>query len=333
MRPFEKLTNRGKARRLRKLALRALDRYDLQVADVRLAGVYTNTLFRVRTREGPSYILRVCTPGWRTAGDLRSEAMWLRALHRDTEIGAPEPVPARNGDFIVEASAEGVPGPRRCLVMSWIPGPLLGSRLTKANLFKMGVLFAQLHEHGTGFAPPQGFTRRKMDHIYARGEEDVLFACHEAFTPYTREVLERTMAAVREAFERLYADPTGLQVIHNDLHHENIKIDRGRLRPFDFEDTIWGYPAQDIAMALQDLMMDVAPDAFEPLQRAFRDGYERRRPWPERYEGQIDTFRAGRMFWVANYVARFEREYLAGHVDWVAQRFEKFLETGRIRKS
>jgi Ser/Thr protein kinase RdoA (MazF antagonist) len=124
-----------------------------------------------------------------------------------------------------------------------------------------------------------------------------------------------------------------LQVIHNDLHHENIKVSRGRLRPFDFEDTIWGYPVQDIAMAMQDLMTDVAPKAYDPLLGAFRRGYETLAPWPEAYEGQIDAFRAGRLFWVANYVARYQRRHLRQHVDWTAKLFERYLETGKLRKA
>ena len=96
MKPFEELTRRGKARRLREVALHALDQYDLEVTDVRLLGMYTNALFRVRAADGrgvdASYVLRVCAPGWRTLTDLRSEAMWLQALDRDTDIGAPAPV-------------------------------------------------------------------------------------------------------------------------------------------------------------------------------------------------------------------------------------------------
>ena len=123
------------------------------------------------------------------------------------------------------------------------------------------------------------------------------------------------------AYARLYADPAGLRVIHHDLHHENIKIYRRRLHPLDFEDTAWGYPVQDIAMALQDLWLEVGAGAYEPLLAAFRRGYESlSSPWPEQYPGQIDTFRAGRMLWVANYVARFERPHLAGFIEQVAQR-------------
>jgi Ser/Thr protein kinase RdoA (MazF antagonist) len=333
MKPFHQLTRRGKARRRRRLAIHALQQYDLDVAKVQLVGAYTNTNYRVRTTDHHTHLLRVCTPGWRTLTDLQSEAIWLQALHRDTDIGAPVPLPARNGDLVVRAGAPGVPDPHHCTITSWIPGPLLGTRLTESNLSRMGILFAQLHETTAGFVPPPGFTRRRMDNIYARGEEDVLFTepCRDAFTPRTRDILDRTASRVRAAFADRYADPAGLRVIHNDLHHDNIKVDRGRLRPLDFEDTIWGYPVQDIAMALQDLMTDVPPDAYEPLQDAFRAGYERIRPWPETCTGQIDTFRAGRLIWVANYVARHQRQYLQKHLAWTSRLLEPYLETGILR--
>jgi hypothetical protein len=87
-----------------------------------------------------------------------------------------------------------------------------------------------------------------------------------------------------------------------------------------------------MAMALQDLMLAVPPERFEPLQSAFRQGYESLAAWPEAYQGEIDIFRAGRMLWVANYVARFERDYLRPHLDRVAPQLERFLETGVLRK-
>jgi Ser/Thr protein kinase RdoA (MazF antagonist) len=334
MRAFEDLTKRGKASRLRTLAINALEHYAFEVSDIRLIGLFTNAIFRLQSAEGKSYIIRVCRPGWRTTTDLRSEIMWLQDLAHNTDIGAPEPQPTRDDEPYVVVRAEGVPEGRRCVVMSWIPGVQLGSRLSEANLYRMGVLFARLHKHAVCFSPPDGFTLRKMDRVLARDEEDALFsptnAC--AFTPRARKALERTREAVSAEFQRLYANPTGLRVIHNDLWHGNIQVYHSRLRPLDFEDTIWGYPVQDVAMALQDLMVDVERDAYEPLQAAFRQGYESMCTWPERYAGQIDTFRAGRMLWVANYVARYERQYLGEHIDWLAGEFERFLTTGTIRK-
>ena len=259
MKPFAQLTYHGQARRVRRLALNALSQYNLEIKDVRFICMWTIGIFRLRTRCGGSYVLRVCAPGWRTETDLRSEIIWLQALKQDTDIRVPEPVPTRNGEYMVQASAEGVPEPRFCMAMSWLPGSvLLGSRLTEANLYQMGKLFARLHEHTARFKPPHGFTQRQMNQIYARGERDILFgdSCRDAFTPRTRDIFARTKVKVDEAFARLYGDSTGLRVIHNDLWHENIKVYRGQLYPFDFEDTIWGYPVQDMAMALLDLMTD-----------------------------------------------------------------------------
>ncbi len=334
MKPFEQLTYQGKARRLRRLVINALDQYALEVTGIQLVGLFTNSIFRLRTRNGRSYVMRICNPTWRTKTDLISEIMWLQALSRDTDIRVPQPIPTKNDDFIVESSAHGVPESRRCVVMSWVPGILLGKRLNEVNLYKMGELFARLHNHGAHFKPPAGFTKRKMDSIYARDEADILLseACHDAFTSETRSILLQTNAQVKEAFAQLYLDTASIQVIHNDLHHDNINIYHGNLYPLDFEDTIWGYPVQDIAMALQDLMTDVAPDKFESYQNAFRAGYESCKKWPECYQGQIDTFRAGRMLWVANYVARFESQYLREHIEWLAPQFKRYLETGKIRK-
>jgi Ser/Thr protein kinase RdoA (MazF antagonist) len=280
-------------------------------------------------------VLRVSRPNWRTATDLASEVMWLQALARDTDIGTPEPVLTWQGEPFVEAIADGVPESRRCLVTTWVPGTPLSRHLTEAYVAKMGELFARMHAHGAAFEPSEDFTQLKMDRVLARGEPNLLFAesSADAFTPESREILEQVWAQVDEAFKRRYARPDGLRVIHNDLWHDNIKVDRGRLRPFDFEDTIWGYPVQDIAMALHDLRDAVDRDRFETLKAAFREGYERRAEWPEAYEGEIDAFRAGRMLWVANYVARYEREHLDGFIERLVEPFERYLATGRVETS
>ena len=50
-------------------------------------------------------------------------------------------------------------------LMSWLPGQLLGRRLTTANMFKMGRLFAELHAHGHSWTPPSAFSRRRFDRV------------------------------------------------------------------------------------------------------------------------------------------------------------------------
>jgi Ser/Thr protein kinase RdoA (MazF antagonist) len=336
-RSFAQLTPRGQAGRLRRLVLAALRHYALDVRRLRLIANHLNTIFRVDTHDGPSYTLRISHPTWRTADDMRLELSWLQALARDTAIGAPVPQPTRAGELMVTISAAGVPEARRCAMFTWLPGREMVHDLSEANGYKLGVLAAQLHAHAATFQPPPDLPRRRMDDIFARGEPDALFGPGgpgTIFTLESRAVFARMHERVQVAFADLYADPSGLRVIHNDLHQENVKLWRGRLRPLDFEDAIWGYPVQDIAMTFGDLLFftDLDNTAYQAMRAAFQRGYTSVSPWPEAYPGQIDTFNAGRQLWRANWVARFEAPHAQRFNTWLAERLATFLDTGVLLK-
>ncbi|MBN2387270.1 MAG: phosphotransferase [Anaerolineales bacterium] len=152
----------------------------------------------------------------------------------------------------------------------------------------------------------------------------------DSFTPHAWQVCEQVR--VGDAYTHTCAEPAGLRVIHHDLWHGNLTVHHSRLHARDFEDTVWGNPAQDTAMSLQDPRQDVAAQAFEPLRTAARLGYESRIPWPEVYRRQIDTLQAGRMLWAVNSVARFESRHLAEHIAVITPLCTGFLETGPFRK-
>ena len=333
MKPFHELTHRGKIRRIRKLALQALEHYDLNVQKVTFVSDWTNTIFRVYTSNNTSYMLRICRPKWRTDEDLRSEMMWLQDLHHNTDIGAPEPIATRKGDTLITLSDDGVPEPRRCLITTWLPGKMMvNARLNETNVFKMGALFAQLHKLGLDFQPPKEFTTKKMNSLFKRKENQTFFdaTTRKTLTARAQYIVDQATAKVNAAFEKRYANPTGLRVIHNDLHHENINVYRGKLYPYDFEDTVWGYPVQDIATARYDLFLDTNEKTYLPLRDAFRHGYENHSPWPETYPEEIDTFQIGFILWRINDIAKGARP---GALDgWVGE-VEKFLKTGRVTRS
>jgi len=142
-------------------------------------------------------------------------------------------------------------------------------------------------------------------------------------------VVERAIGALRDR------EPP--RVIHGDLHRWNVLVEPGRggtaRRPedghaptaaaIDFEDLAWGWPVQDLAIALYYI-------AFEPrypaLLEAFRNGYESVRPWPDETGGEIDTFIAGRALVLANDVELLEEPEVRARGPMWMERFE-----GRIR--
>ena len=122
-------------------------------------------------------------------------------------------------------------------------------------------------------------------------------------------------------------DRADLRVIHCDLWHDNIKLHRGVLHPFDFEDTVWGYRSHDIAMAMLDLLEVTGEQRYSELLTAFQRGYQVHMVWPE---DRIEPFQIGRLLWKINWVARREPQWLIGMVERHVPVFEHYEQTGRV---
>ena len=301
--PFAELTEQGQVRRLRRVAQAALERYGLGEAETALLAVHTNTLFLVKTPDGPC-VLRVNAPGQRSPVEIESELHWLAALRRDTPLTVPEPLPARGGGLVVTVEAPGVPGPRHCSLFRWLPGRALGERLSPGLAAQMGALLARLHQHADTFRPPAVFSTTRWDTAWTFGRPAALDGAdpHPLWPPERRALLAETGARVQTLLDRLYADPRRLRFLHCDFHPGNLKRHKGELAVLDFDDSRWAYPAQDIGVALFYFLDE--PD-YPELRGRFLAGYGAVRG--ERPpDDQIDLCVAARIVDLVSYVLRFE---------------------------
>jgi len=321
-----------------RLAAIALERFGVRPSRVRLLSNETNRLYRVDcdpaigagpggSAEAATLVLRLARPAWRTVDDLESEALWLDAIARDTDLGAPLAVRAPDGRAVIRLPARDGASVRTATLMTWVPGRLLGAYLSERNLARMGELFARLHEHAAGWSPPAGFSRRVFDRCLSRDEPNVMFQPEQtdALSHARARLLERLASRVDAGYAAL--DRDDLRVIHCDLWHGNIKLHAGRLRPFDFEDTVRGFRIHDIAMAMLDLLETVGAARYAELVPAFRAGYESVLGWPD---GEVALFQVGRLLWRINYVARFERRWFSQMVERCAPALERFERTGAL---
>lgn len=302
MKPYTALTVRGQARRLRALAYEALQHYDLDVARLRLVTNDMNGIFRVDTRTGQKYILRVTLPeGGHNHDHVAAEMDWLSALARDTTLSVPRPLAARDGSFVVEASAPGVPEARFCAIFSWVPGKNLAEHMSLTNISKLGELMARLHVHALTYHPPDSLSLLRFDRVFPFPEPVVLFdeRFSALFPPERRVIYQRAIDWAQDSINRLKASGEPMRIIHGDLHQWNVRNARGVLSPIDFEDLMWGWPVQDIATTLY-YFFD--PATFPEMRSAFQEGYTRISPWPERYPGEIASFIAARAVGLANFV-------------------------------
>ena len=332
MRPYAELTDAGKLRRLRTLAQAALRHYDLSSPALTFHAFATNLLYRVTTASGERFVLRLAEPGWRTLEDHLAEAAWLEALARDTAVRVPRVVPTTSGASVLPHSVPGVPGTWNALLMTWLPGHLLGHHLSAKNLARLGALFAELHHHGARWTPPADFTQRRFEHWLSRGEEN-LITTREGAAPAAVGGLPAAWQVSLDHMDRLVEAAYGavarcdLRVIHCDLWHDNVKLHRGALQPFDFEDTVWGFRAHDIAMAMLDLLEATDEARYAVLLTAFRRGYEAHLAWPD---AAIEPFQLGRLLWKLNWIARHEPRWLAAAVERHVAVFEHYLRTGHV---
>jgi len=333
MKWYSDLTPTGKLRRLHKLAVAALAFYDLKSPKLAFHSFETNLLYRVTMASGERFMLRLATPGWRTFEDLQAEASWLGALRLETSLSVPRVVPARSGESVLPLCFPGVPDVWNTTLMSWVPGRLLRHFLSECNLEKMGALFAELHHHAASWDPPVGFTVRRFEHWLSRGEENLIAGGARAAQPdgiaevssRARYLLERLHLHVESAYAAI--DRSDLRVIHCDLWHDNIKLYRGVLHPLDFEDTVWGFRAHDIAMAMLDLLEDTDEGQYTVLLEAFRRGYQAHMAWPD---DPIEPFQIGRLLWKINWVACRHPQRLTKMVESHMLLLEHYERTGQV---
>lgn len=305
MKPFEQLTDRGKARRLMPLAREALTAWPIEVRRVRLIAVSVNVLFRVDTTDGRRYALRVFTPHELHLPQAAAEMLWLDHLAAEApELGAPWQVPARDGRRQVTASAPGVPEPRVCQLLTWVPGRMLGNDPSRDDYRRLGALMARMHLIAERFPIPEGFGALRWDRVcYFSRDWEAAFdpAYDHLFDADTRAMLRRATARCSATLAKVAAMP-GPMIMHGDLHPWNVHRVRDRLIPLDFADLTVGQPIQDVAISLFYLTKHAD---YPGLCAAFEEGYSALRPWPAADRETVETLKKSRSLNFVHFVALF----------------------------
>jgi len=293
------LTDTGRLRRLRAIAIDVLATYDLDVVRLTALADNTNGIFRVDTAARGTFALRVGIgpPIGHTKREMESEAMWLEWVARDPELWVPGVVPNAAGHTVTVGSAAGVPGDRACALFTWLPGGLLDKQITPKTMGALGRSMARLHVQGQTFVPTNRFAAPSYDTVYPYDIPFILFtdAGSDLLPGGRRGLYEQAAEAVVASIASL-SDIEPARVTHGDVHPWNVKVYRGRVSVFDFEDIVWAWPVQDLATTLYYFWS--RPD-FDARWADLRAGYESVEAWPDR-GGEIATFIMGRSLVMAN---------------------------------
>jgi Ser/Thr protein kinase RdoA (MazF antagonist) len=322
VKPYPYLTEEGKIRRMRGLAERALDQYNLDVRRLTCVARQRHTTFRVETVSGYEYALRVGARPSRTDGDTATELAWLEALTKDPFVSAARPIRNRKRKLITYVSHEGVPERRPCVLFDWIPGQPVGDAADRADYGMMGELAAHLHDHAEKWKPG----RRRLaplvwDRVFYYPAEPVVLydgRFRRVMTPERTEVVREIETRAAAELTRLH-EQTPLMMLHGGLQPWKVHLHGGRLHVLDFEDVMLGAPVQDLAITLS---YNRQHPEYEQLLAAFVEGYRSIREWPVEYEGQLLLLMAARSVMLINYVLRMgvaADEYIAVAVEQMTE--------------
>lgn len=337
MKSFDQLSPLGRGRRMRPMAHQILTEYGIAGAALRQITEASNTIFRVTAPDRRQYVLRIVSPkSCHGPDEIRSEMQWLHALADETDIGIPAPVATQDGDLLVSATHPSIPGERHAALFRWVPGRMLDDCQTRVNVERHGVLMGRLHQHAAGFRPGEAFRIRTYDNVFPYADpafpnvepvalEDRRYA--SLFPIGRRQRFQEARLRVQAAIDRLFDSQPCPRVIHNDLHAWNVKVTRMKLYALDFEDILWGFPAQDIATTLYYYRYF---EAYPEILEAFRMGYETVAPWPLVTTQDLEALIVGRGILLANYIAVSEdpedQAFAAAYLERIDERIRRFLE-------
>jgi Ser/Thr protein kinase RdoA (MazF antagonist) len=300
VKPFDELTRLGQLRRIRQLAVTALEAYGLNGARLTFLRYFANITYRVDVPDpnphgddpGPyvpnRYLLRVLvTNHWEIA---KGEMTWLAALSQEAGLPVPEPVPTPEGELLTRIATPGVPEGRLVSLMRWVDGRRLTTGFRPRHFRAWGQMVARLHAFATGWQPPEGFDRFVWDWeglLGGRGfgctvEELVASMPEHLQGPF--QIVSQEARAVMEALGK-GSDAYGL--IHGDMYLENVLFKDGEVVPIDFEDCGFGYWLSDIAVALSQKPWT---EEWYWQRSAFLEGYAQVRTLPESQLRHLDLF-------------------------------------------
>ncbi len=298
--PFRELSRRGRLTRLKKLAVKAIDAYELQGANLHFIQYSENIIYRVDL-PGPvaptsggdpflpnRYLLRIHAMG--DAEAIASELIWLVALNREGGLPVPAPILTHDCKLVTTISTPGIPNGRVVSLMRWLDGRRYRKGLLPKHLTALGQAVAEMHNFSAGWQPPAEFKRPAWDwdsqlggSLFRHPMEQIVDSIPSKYQqPF--QVISREAKQVIELFGK---GPDAYGLIHADLYPENVLFKGGRALPIDFEDCGYGYWMWDIAIALCEWAWG---KDWERRRDAFWNGYSQVRTLPGAQWAQLDLF-------------------------------------------
>ena len=172
MTDFYKLSGEAQCKKLALLAEAAVDQWNLSVESLELIKHRENAVYKLTTKEGIRYAIRVHRANYHSDTALNSEIQWMETLRCEANVITPEFVKTPRGEYFLVVSHDEVPEPRQVDILEWVDGEAMGSiengitnhALSLTDSFSLiGEIAAKCHNHSSSWQLPKGFSRQAWD--------------------------------------------------------------------------------------------------------------------------------------------------------------------------
>ena len=303
------------------IANQALGSYPLEIKEVALINNEYNATFKVLTKDGTHFALRVNVNSPRSIQNLKAEIAWVNFLRDDARVKVPHPISTTEDQFFVTVTNDLGNSEFKCVLYSWLEGEELGDEPTPEQIRSLGAAMATLHVSSKDFKLPAGAGLPSFkDPMWET--EDFLLSEKSVLDPEAKSLIAQALTVIKSEIDELYRQHAQ-QIIHADLHGWNVMWHEGQVAVFDFDDCGIGLPIQDLATAIYYL------DTPEQ-DAALKEGYASVAPLPEYSESQMQMFMIQRRIILLNYLYETSNEehraMIPEYLEESLRRISKFLQ-------
>ncbi|WP_019639829.1 phosphotransferase enzyme family protein [Paenibacillus fonticola] len=277
--------------RARKVALSAIQRYDLEWDSIQFIQLSDTITYKIETSTDNNYLLRIHSDRL-TREEIRSELLLLQELNKSKDLNVPEGMASCDGNYVLDIDTE--IGYRRPYVtmMRWIEGEHATGEFTDSQAYNMGVLIGRLHAAANDFNSPSDFVRPTWGVESFKRDMAKLERYYEHFLSKEGWKLYQDAAEkVVSQLTTMHPSEHNYGLIHADLHTGNMVFKDNQPYPIDFGRCGYGYYLYDMAGTILELW---------PKHRwMLIQGYENIRKLETDYIQDLECFFV--MFMIENY--------------------------------
>ena len=246
---FTKLTQDEQIGELTEVARIAAYEFGIQIEEIKNISHSFNSTFCVTDTNSNKYSLRINLNFTRDRSAIASENKWLAEINALKSIKVPRPMETKKGQPFAHIFSKNLNFGFDCTMAHWIDGVEVGDQPTDSNIFELGRLMALMHQQSASLSRFEFSGFPDVDSVFMDMENNLAKSNLITEDNEFEALINRAQQDSATAFTELAAYETKI-LIHADLHMGNVIQNGDELTIIDFDDAGFGFPSQDLSIAI-----------------------------------------------------------------------------------